>query len=736
MSPMFISAILGVAISALALGQIAPSISSAIFSKNVDIGMGREVVLAQQILRYKAVEGAYPADVDALIAKSYWSALDNNNGFGGTYTFAVDSSKNQIAISTTIADATNRAAYINHYRHVFKPVDLGSGVVLTTFVMPSAGSIGAMVAATGSIPVSATMPSAASNTYWYDTSGTTPVLKVSDGSTWVATASATTSTGAGVAAPSSSNILSSFAALPVSATTGDVRYVYNAATSSLDTLFYYNGVWSHAGTGSNAQVVTALSTQTLPIGSVAAAYYYDFKSAVSAMFANTYGALTVDTSQMTWAAQGGLPAGLSLNSASGILSGTPTVKTSLTGSSFNVVASYNGSSGQQNYLIKVGPSYLWVKSMSAGSTHTCAITAVNGVKCWGLNTNGQLGDGSIDPKTTPVDVSGLTSGVASISAGLSKTCAVTTGGAAKCWGLNRYGQLGIPFNSSTPNSLTPVDVTNLTSGVASISAGGYHACSVMTGGGAKCWGFNNVGQLGNGSISTSASPTPTDVSGLTSGVASISAGGSHTCVVTTGGAAKCWGSGYSGEIGNGSSGDFSPDLPTPVNVLDSKGAAITGVASIATGFSHTCAVTTGGAALCWGLNDNGQLGIPLATLTSATAVGVTSLSSGVKSITAGGSQTCAVTNWSGSGGAAQCWGSNSNGQLGIGLTTTKSPTPVAVTGLSSGVIGITLGSEHACALTTAVSANAKCWGLNANGQLGNGSTTNSPVPVDVYSEAW
>jgi alpha-tubulin suppressor-like RCC1 family protein len=137
------------------------------------------------------------------------------------------------------------------------------------------------------------------------------------------------------------------------------------------------------------------------------------------------------------------------------------------------------------------------------------VTTSGGAKCWGSNGSGQLGDGTTTQSSTPVDVSGLTSGVASISSGTLHTCAVTTSGGAKCWGRNVNGQLGV---ESSPNRTTPVDVSGLTSGVASISAGSSHTCVVTTSGGAKCWGINANGQLGDGT--TTQSSTPVDVSGF------------------------------------------------------------------------------------------------------------------------------------------------------------------------------------------------------------------------------
>ena len=340
------------------------------------------------------------------------------------------------------------------------------------------------------------------------------------------------------------------------------------------------------------------------------------------------------------------------------------------------------------------------------------IQAPGGAKAWGYNSYGQLGDGSTTNRTTPVDVSTLSSGVVQISAGVQHACALLDTGAMKCWGRNIYGQLG---NGTTTQSTTPVDVSTLSSGVAQISAGGTHTCALLDTGAVKCWGHNNFGQLGDGTASNST--TPVNVSTLSSGVVQISAGQYYTCALLNTGAMKCWGYNANGQLGNGT----ITNSITPVDVS----ALSCGVARISAESAHTCALLDTGAMKCWGYNALGQLGNGTKTQ-STTPVDVSTLSSGVAQISTGGTHTCALLDT----GAMKCWGSNAFGQLGDG-TTTQRTTPVNVSTLSSGVVQISLERLHTCALLD--TGAMKCWGYNGFGQLGDGTTSNRTTPVDVMS---
>jgi len=298
-----------------------------------------------------------------------------------------------------------------------------------------------------------------------------------------------------------------------------------------------------------------------------------------------------------------------------------------------------------------------VTAIATGNLHSCAIVA-GAAQCWGYNASGQLGNGTTSPTTnpTPVQVTGLTSGVTAIAAGTSHSCAIVAG-AVQCWGSNAAGQLG--NGATAPNSPSPVAVTGLGSGVTAIAVGGSHSCAIVNGG-VQCWGYNNYGQLGNNTTTNS----PTAVQAVLSGATAVAAGYSHSCAVISG-AVQCWGYNISGQVGNA----------TTANSLVPVPAVTSRATEVDCGTNHTCAIVNN-AVQCWGYNSSYELGNG-STAISNVPVAVTALTTPVQAIVAGtgagrgGSHTCALTN-----GSVRCWGYNNYGQLGIG-TTTVSSTPAA-----------------------------------------------------------
>jgi len=301
-------------------------------------------------------------------------------------------------------------------------------------------------------------------------------------------------------------------------------------------------------------------------------------------------------------------------------------------------------------------------AIAGGGYHTCAVLA-GGIKCWGDNTNGEIGDGTTSIRMTPVDVMGLSNGGYTVATGEDHSCALMNNSGVKCWGDNKYGQLG---DGTTANHSSPGDVVGLSSGITAIATGNFHTCALTNNGGVKCWGSNQFAQLGDGTTTNHNSPG--DVVGLSSGVTAIEAGGGHTCVVTNSGGVKCWGLNYYGELGDGT----VTDRTSPVNVIGLS----TGVTAIAVGRVHTCALTSGGAVKCWGDNTYGQLGDGT-TANRSSPVDVVGLSNGATAVVVGADHTCTLMN----SGGIKCWGDNSYGQVGDGTIIDRN-TPVDVTGLA------------------------------------------------------
>jgi alpha-tubulin suppressor-like RCC1 family protein len=299
------------------------------------------------------------------------------------------------------------------------------------------------------------------------------------------------------------------------------------------------------------------------------------------------------------------------------------------------------------------------RQVTGGMLHSCGVTTDDRAYCWGAGST--LGTGTGANTTRPVPVTGGL-GFRAVEAGSIHTCGLTTAGKAYCWGLNGFGQLG---DGTTRSRNVPVAVLGNHT-FSQISASWEHTCALKASGEAWCWGANRFGQLGIGNtISRKQRPTKV-VGGLA--FARISAGGRQqrgtTCAVTTENRAYCWGNGIQGERGDGTSGEkqFVPKAVAGAQTFD----------RIAVGYDHTCGVTTGNQAWCWGNNVFGGLGDGTTTLRRIPV----RVSGGLAfaRLSTGARLTCATT----MSGAGYCWGSGSNGALGNGGTADRSvPTAVA-----------------------------------------------------------
>jgi alpha-tubulin suppressor-like RCC1 family protein len=264
----------------------------------------------------------------------------------------------------------------------------------------------------------------------------------------------------------------------------------------------------------------------------------------------------------------------------------------------------NGMVGTNALTPQMVPGLGTVKSIGTGSSHTCAAITDGTVRCWGLGTSGQLGNGLMTSSSAPAAAVTGINNAAAVTCGALFSCALLMDGTARCWGRGTEGQLG---NNTVVNSSTPVDVASLTgSGVLTgayfIAAGTQHACALSTSG-AVCWGNGLSGELGNNMNVSSSSPVGV-LGGGFAGAAAIDGGTAHTCVLS-GGLVSCWGDDTDGQLGTGLPIMNSPK-PVSVNGL----IQMTG---LTTGDLSSCAIRPNGSAVCWGRNDYGQLGIGNAT---------------------------------------------------------------------------------------------------------------------------
>ncbi|MBM4165070.1 MAG: tandem-95 repeat protein, partial [Lentisphaerae bacterium] len=319
----------------------------------------------------------------------------------------------------------------------------------------------------------------------------------------------------------------------------------------------------------------------------------------------------------------------------------------------------DGTSGTNRYTLVQTVGLSGVTNIAGGGSHTVALKSNGSVWTWGQNWYGQLGTGTVH-RTVPVQVSGLSSGVSAIDAGSSHSVALKSNGAVWAWGNNGSGRLG---DGTTTTRWTPVQVSGLSSGVTAIAAGDSHTVALKADGSVWAWGYNVYGQLGNGT--NTASYVPVQVSGLSSGVTAIAAGGNHNVALKDDGTLWAWGFNMYGQLGDGT--NINRRTPVQVSVLTN------GVTAIAAGNTHTLALKADGSLWAWGDNAWYQLGDG-STTTRRTPVQVSGIT-GVGAIAAGTWHTLALKSDS----TVWVWGFNSAGQLGNGTTTsTNRPTQMQI----------------------------------------------------------
>jgi alpha-tubulin suppressor-like RCC1 family protein len=337
--------------------------------------------------------------------------------------------------------------------------------------------------------------------------------------------------------------------------------------------------------------------------------------------------------------------------------------------------------------------------LAAGDFHTCALRGDGTVRCWGRNKEGQLGDLTSDMRTAPVLVMGV-SGATQLALGSNFSCALLRDKTVTCWGAGKAWGDGRMRSNVAPTHVAGVR------DVSQIDAGGLLVCAVISGGAVKCWGNEGDTVPAGGSV-----PPTTDA-------VEVSVAAAHACARMRDGSVRCWGD----SPWNGTGG---PSMATP---------RIARATHLTTGDTMACAL--GQYLTCWGRNDQGELGRPTDNdwhpRPEVVPLGICPGEQGpVVGLTAGQSHVCAIVA-NGSTTCVSCWGSNSDGELGRGWQGHPEG-PDVVPGVA-GVAEMALGADHVCARLVAGGASSIwCWGSNAHGQLGDGTTERRTTPARV---AW
>jgi alpha-tubulin suppressor-like RCC1 family protein len=371
--------------------------------------------------------------------------------------------------------------------------------------------------------------------------------------------------------------------------------------------------------------------------------------------------------------------------------------------------------------------------MGGGYQSTCVLGDDGAVSCWGPNGSGQLGVGaSASPRSCEPDqvgdanrVSLPAPAVATAARGIegsgARACALLDGGAVTCWGENAFGQLGTGDTTARP---LPSDPLVFPSGFAplQIVLGNQHSCAIAAGDRIKCWGSNQLGQLGPEAPGERHAPgADLRLRGRT--VRALAAGDDHTCALLDGGAVKCWGRNAAGQLGLGdlaNRGDRASQMGDQLPEVALGSPAI----AIAAGAAHTCAVVGDGQVKCWGAGSAGQLGLGNDASALVPPAPTVALPGAATAVVAGADYSCALL----AGGQAACWGDGARGQLGAGDTAAHTA-PAGPISFGATATALAAGRQHACALLA--NGRIACWGANDKGQLGRGDTRDRTRPETV-----
>ncbi|NVB43353.1 hypothetical protein G6O69_36345 [Pseudenhygromyxa sp. WMMC2535] len=385
-----------------------------------------------------------------------------------------------------------------------------------------------------------------------------------------------------------------------------------------------------------------------------------------------------------------------------------------------------------------------VAALSLGEQHVCALIDGGRVRCWGWNEYGQLGYGhnyDIGDDELPSDAGDLL--LPDMATALSlggHACALFEDGEVRCWGIGSSGQLGNGGTDNIGDDETLADLGGLgLSSVVELGLGSAHTCALFDGGAVSCWGYNESGELGYGNIASSYAPG--ESLSLGGSATKLGLGGHHSCALLEGHELRCWGNNLYGQLGLGHTNGVGDDeLPDSVDLVSLGLSSDIEVVDVELGAFHTCALLSDGGVMCWGGNEYGQLGLGhinnIGDDESPSSESAVSLPGAVEQLALGGYHSCALL----SGGEVSCWGQNQYGQLGLGHThdigDDELPEDAGLVELGGSALAIAAGGAHTCALLE--NHDVRCWGYNDSGQLGLGHTANvgddeSPGDVDPVS---
>jgi alpha-tubulin suppressor-like RCC1 family protein len=314
-------------------------------------------------------------------------------------------------------------------------------------------------------------------------------------------------------------------------------------------------------------------------------------------------------------------------------------------------------------------------------------------------------------------------GLAACSGDDSSSSPVDTDGGARDTGASPDGT-SENDGGGTPDGDSGTPICSATPCVVQIAAGGIHSCALVDDGSVRCWGSNQTGELGM-APGTDRHSKPVPVSGVTA--AEIAAGGEddttgYTCARLANGTVSCWGSDNRHQLGRTRGADTVFPTPAPVE-------GVTGASAISTGFSHACAVLTGGGVMCWGNNGDGELGREPTDVDGLMAGSVAGLPVQATRPQAAGEHTCVLLN----DGTVACFGLNGESQLGSADAGDNSVLPIRIPGVA-GVTELVSHGYHACALQ-GTTGTVMCWGNNESGKLGVGDDARHGAPVQVHLPA-